>query len=292
MFVEKTPNYLKELKERREALGLTLADLFQRTRISVSYLQAIENGDFHLLPVSVYTKNFIRTYARTLGVDSEPILADYENYLNSGKGIQTQSSKDTPEEKGFFTRIANHKTYWRIAAVLIIVGIVTWLISKQYQSSSDIINSTERIAGTASENTEQAVPSALNTVTTATTNPRAVTALERNVTNEKTKVDEQLSAAKSLKENNSLVSKNVEPAVNNEDAGLLVINAVEDTWMRIKTDQNPSFQIFLKAGEKFERKAASVKMDIGNASGIKIQFKGKKMENLGKQGQVVHLQLP
>ena len=102
MFVEKTPNYSQELKEKREALGLSLADVFRRTRISVAYLQAIENNDFQLLPVSVYTKNFIRTYARALGVDSEPIIANYENYLNSRKSIQTQPPRNASEKKKCF----------------------------------------------------------------------------------------------------------------------------------------------------------------------------------------------
>jgi len=48
----------------------------------------------------------------------------------------------------------------------------------------------------------------------------------------------------------------------------------------------------LKRGEKIERKAASFDLDIGNAGGIKIQFKGKNIENLGKSGQVTHLRLP
>lgn len=105
MFVEKNPNnYSQELKTKREALGLSLADLFQRTRISVAYLQAIENNDFHLLPVSVYTKNFIKTYALALGVDSEPILINYESYLNSRKRIQTLPLKDSPERKKYFCK--------------------------------------------------------------------------------------------------------------------------------------------------------------------------------------------
>jgi len=33
-------------------------------------------------------------------------------------------------------------------------------------------------------------------------------------------------------------------------------------------------------------------MDIGNAGGVRIQFDGKTIENLGKSGQVIHLRLP
>ncbi|KUG23442.1 transcriptional regulator, xre family [hydrocarbon metagenome] len=299
MFVEKTPNYSQELKEKREALGLSLADVFRRTRISVAYLQAIENNDFQLLPVSVYTKNFIRTYARALGVDSEPIIANYENYLNSRKSIQTQPPRNASEKKNVFARIASPKAYWSIASVLIVVSIVTWLISKQYQSSSDIIDSTGAITAAVSENKVQTVNPALNSVTTATPNQQAAAELEKNKINEQSQIKTQSipakienNAAKPLKEQFSLPSKKVETAVNDKEAGLLVISAIEETWIRIKADQTPSFQILLKAGEKFERKAASFDMDIGNAGGIKIQFKGKKMENLGKSGQVVHLRLP
>ena len=83
-----------------------------------------------------------------------------------------------------------------------------------------------------------------------------------------------------------------QPAIHSEEASLLIIDAIEETWIRITADQNPSFEILLKSGEKFERKAASLEMDIGNAGGIKIQFKGKNIENLGKSGEVTHLRLP
>ena len=300
MFIEKTPNnYSHELKTKREALGLSLADLFQRTRISVSYLQAIENNNFHLLPVSVYTKNFIKTYARTLGIDSEPILINYENYLNSRKGIQTLSSKDVSERKNIIARIANPKTYWGIASVLIVISVVAWLISKQYQSSSDIINSTRRIAVAIPENKEQAVNSPVNTTVPISQQVKATPELALNEINKQSQVKAQSisskmenNAEKPSKEQVSLSVKNVQPAVNSEEASLLIISAIEETWIRIKTDQNPSFQVLLKPGEKFERKAVSFYMDIGNAGGIKIQFKGKNIENLGKSGQVTHLRLP
>ena len=71
------------IRTKREALGMTLKDVFALTRISVVNLEAIENGDFHDLPVPIYTKNFIKTYAQALDLDSKPILDSYEAYLNS-----------------------------------------------------------------------------------------------------------------------------------------------------------------------------------------------------------------
>lgn len=74
-----------DLKALRESRGLTLNDLFQITKISPVNLEAIENGDFHLLPPPVYTKAFIKTYAQIIGIDSKEVLDRYERYLETSK---------------------------------------------------------------------------------------------------------------------------------------------------------------------------------------------------------------
>ena len=298
MFLEEKPDSnSQELKTKREALGLSLADVFQRTRISIANLQAMENNDFHLLPTSAYSKNFIKTYARTLGIDSEPILVKYEDYLNSRKGVQKLSTIEIPERKPLLRRIASPKIYLGITFVLIVISVVVWLISKQYQSSSDIINPSRRISVAVPENKERTVNSPVNVTVPINQQVKDSPKLALNEINKQsqgetpsTSVNGGTNAVKPSQEQVSL--PDIKPAVNNEEASLLIINAIEDTWIRIKADQNPSFQILLKSGEKFERKAESFDMDIGNAGGIKIQFKGKNIENLGKSGQVTHLRLP
>jgi cytoskeletal protein RodZ len=176
---------------------------------------------------------------------------------------------------------------------------VAWLISKQYQSSSDIINPIGRIAVAVPENKEQTVNSPVNVTAPINQQVKDSPKLALNEINKQSQVKAQSisdkmenNAVKPSKEQVSLPVKNVQSAVNGEEASLLIINAIEETWIRIKADQNPSFQILLKPGEKFERKAVGFDLDIGNAGGIKIQFKGKNIENLGKSGQVTHLRLP
>ena len=71
-----------------------------------------------------------------------------------------------------------------------------------------------------------------------------------------------------------------------------MIYAIEETWIRIQADDKEPFQVLLRPGEKISRKAARFNMDIGNAGGVRIQFDGKNLENLGKTGQVIHLRLP
>ena len=68
------------MQGRQGIWGLTLRDLSQATKIRLSYLEAIERGDFQLLPEPIYSEMFIRTYAREVGIDPEAIMVHYRQY--------------------------------------------------------------------------------------------------------------------------------------------------------------------------------------------------------------------
>ena len=293
---EKINNTFLSLKEKRKALGLTLKDIFQRTRISIVNLEAIENGDLHLLPVPTYTRNFIKTYARTLNIDSKPILESYENYLSSLQIAETPSPENVPENISFLSKIGQYKAYLWTAAVLIFIVIVSLFISSRYQPATDINNNLagkiaaidpEKKADTLSPSTKATVP----------VNEQAK-AIPQPVSNEINKTKQIPAQSNAIRQESAATqprassAQNTRALASSEEASLLIIKATEETWIRIKADQNPSYQILLKPGEKIERKAASFDMDIGNAGGIKIQFKGKNIENIGKSGEVIHLRLP
>lgn len=66
-----------ELKIARESQEISLEDIFAATKISIKFLEAIENGDFKILP-QVYVRVFIRSYAEQVGLDPEDILKKYD----------------------------------------------------------------------------------------------------------------------------------------------------------------------------------------------------------------------
>jgi hypothetical protein len=64
------------LKRCREALGLTLTEMTERTRIRG--LDHLESERFERLPAELYLKSYLTTYARELGVrDVEALAASY-----------------------------------------------------------------------------------------------------------------------------------------------------------------------------------------------------------------------
>lgn len=76
------------LRKRRAERGLTLSDSERDTRISRSYLQALEAERWDALPAPVYTRGFLRSYGRHLGLDPEELIAMLPAELPRPPGLE------------------------------------------------------------------------------------------------------------------------------------------------------------------------------------------------------------
>ena len=63
------------LAAKRGERGLTIEQAAAATRIRPHYLSALESDDLQRLAAPVYAKGHLRTYARYLGLDPEPLVA-------------------------------------------------------------------------------------------------------------------------------------------------------------------------------------------------------------------------
>lgn len=66
------------LKKKRIELGLSLEVVEEQTKIRKRYLEAIETGDWSVLPGDVYARGFVRAYAEAVGLDGRELLAQKE----------------------------------------------------------------------------------------------------------------------------------------------------------------------------------------------------------------------
>lgn len=65
------------LRGAREEMGLSYQDVEESIKIRAVYLRAIEEERFEELPGAAYTKGFMRTYAKFLGLDGDAVIAAY-----------------------------------------------------------------------------------------------------------------------------------------------------------------------------------------------------------------------
>jgi cytoskeletal protein RodZ len=282
-----TPEDFLGLKAKRETLRLTLQDISALTRISLINLEAIENGAFCHLPAPIYSKNFIKSYARALNLDSKPLLDSYESYLTSLQAIQTPLPEmETPEP--LIKRIAPYKVSIAAASIIIAVIVVALIVFLRQEPVPSVVVPPPSI-----------VPAAPQPAVSTPENPSEQAVQAKTITKPAVETtnppppQQKSAAAVNIPPGQGLplVEKKATGVIS-AGTDLLVIKATEEAWLRIRIDQNPPFQVLLKPGEEIKRTGSVFELDIGNAGGITMQFKGKTVENLGKSGEVIHLQLP
>ncbi|MBU0994640.1 MAG: helix-turn-helix domain-containing protein [Proteobacteria bacterium] len=66
-----------DIKELREKIGIELEEIFEIERISVSILKSIEGDQVDQLPSPIYLKNFLKSYAEVLHLDSKVLVDGY-----------------------------------------------------------------------------------------------------------------------------------------------------------------------------------------------------------------------
>jgi cytoskeleton protein RodZ len=64
----------QELAAAREARGLALADVAQQLKFAPRQLEALEQEHFEALPGATFTRGMVRSYARLLKLDPEPLV--------------------------------------------------------------------------------------------------------------------------------------------------------------------------------------------------------------------------
>ena len=85
--------FYTELKALRKQQGINLEEIHNRTKINLSYLEAIEEGRFDLLP-HTYIRLFVRAYATEIGANPDEIVNNLENFL----GNKTSAPKPKKDE--------------------------------------------------------------------------------------------------------------------------------------------------------------------------------------------------
>ncbi len=124
------------LRRQREMREITLREISDATKISLRYLEALEQERFDLLPAKVFARGFLRQYARYVGLDPDEAV----NRL-------LVAEEDEPgEEEGEEERGADRERWspvesaatWKnvllvggLAALLLaLVFLVPWLIER------------------------------------------------------------------------------------------------------------------------------------------------------------------
>jgi hypothetical protein len=69
----------QNFKAAREKKRVSLSQAALKTYIKIQHLEAMERDDFSRMPAPIYARGFIRSYCEFLGIDSAPLLQEYND---------------------------------------------------------------------------------------------------------------------------------------------------------------------------------------------------------------------
>jgi cytoskeletal protein RodZ len=123
----------ENLRRERELRGIGLRDIADSTKISVRFLQALEQDRLDVLPGGLFPRAFLRQYARYLGLDADRLAEDFVMYhrLEAEPEPLAEAPSRKPTKRPTTPRGA------AIAAALLLVIGVLWLLQSRPSSSDN-----------------------------------------------------------------------------------------------------------------------------------------------------------
>ena len=135
------------LAEAREQAGLTVEEIASRTRIRRTLVLGIEADDFSACGGDFYARGHVRNYAKAVGIDPEPLLAEFdasrpEAAPPRATDVFESETHARPERRG---------PNWSAAMAAALVLVVVYGVAQVLSGGGDDPAVTGGGSGTASE---------------------------------------------------------------------------------------------------------------------------------------------
>ncbi len=117
----------QEIKRERELRGISLQEIAASTRISLKFLQALEEDRLDVIPGKFFIRAILRSYAKSIGLDENQVLNRYQELQSSfdsqvdGEVSKKPSSRPIRRRRNLFLLLAS-------IFVILALGLVSILV--------------------------------------------------------------------------------------------------------------------------------------------------------------------
>lgn len=291
------------LREARTTKGLTLAEVQEQIRINARFLDALERGDYAVLPTPVHVRGFLRNYARFLGLDPQPLVERYERYLSQPQAVPQPNNghRDTVEvvqlpphqDQPFFDpvnfqvddgRSRSSESFVRLIIIVALIAALV-LIANRFipmlladRDGSEAI--TEGITQVIQNVTDQIGPTEASPESASDSS----TAVEGKATADTSIISTSRNNAAEAANPEPLPTRPILPAM---DTIHLKLEITERTWMEVTVDGDIVFSGIARNGDPpYEWVAQdTVKVNTGNAIAVFVTINDIQWGRMGERGE-------
>ncbi|HCE2052829.1 TPA: cytoskeleton protein RodZ [Vibrio parahaemolyticus] len=296
------------LKNKRESLGMTQKQVADRLRLRVSVIEDIENNRFESQQVATFTRGYLRSYAKFVGLDEKVVLVALEQTADV-------KPKEQEIEMQSFSRKTKHEKHnsrimlltWVIAIVIIGISAAWWWQNQQENSLAQVVAeaNVETSQPSADEiadidlMTEEELIASTPAELAASNNTASESSINAAQTDEVVPAETEESTTEATQEPVALIeaAEEVQEAspVVPEGMTLLTMKFKADCWIQVKdTNGKTLVSGTQKPGQEVELTGkAPFKVILGAPEGVTMTFASEPVDLSGyTSGKVARFTLP
>ncbi|SKA50055.1 cytoskeleton protein RodZ [Photobacterium toruni] len=301
------------LRQAREQLGYSQVDIANRLRLRLAVINDIETNCFDSEKISTFTRGYVRSYAKYVGLDDVAVVALLDDYGHS---------KPTAQEMQSFSRRTNREAHdsrimgltWILAVIFVGVTAVWWWQNSHLERDTTPVVDVANVAKVTPTTdiptpdtivTSPAVESSTATITdgvtptvsaevtpTVNTDTVPMPAVSTDIATTVKSVAATTTTDTEIKEPTA-----VTPAITTETeaAPALQLAFVADCWIDIRDANGKRLESGIKtAGQTLDINGkAPFRVRLGAPSAVKIELKGQPFDlSRYPAGRPVTLTLP
>lgn len=242
------------LQHERLAKKLTIDRVHRETKIKAEYIEAIEHDDVAVFPAEVYYKNFLRTYAKYLYLDAAEMISIYEQVkIEKQQEYLRLNKKDTVGES-FYKFYDKYKKFVVVSLISFVALCFLLIVVKIIYNINSAFPAEETTVNDYMQNLET---------------PQQYT--DNNVA-------EQINVKEEIKEKSETTPVAKEQKQSAEEI-TLQINAKQNTWVKLQSDNRTSFEGILQKGHHYTSKAKNkFLLKVGNTDGVEVLFNNEVVD--------------
>jgi cytoskeleton protein RodZ len=269
----------EELRQQRESLGLTLADVERLTKIREIYLYSLEQGNVDALPSTVQGRGILNNYSSFLSIDPEKIQNRFAEGLQQ-KRLETAAVELTSFDGKTTKTKKTPVTGWRrFLTIDLLVGTSVLVIL-----SVLVIWGAIQVIGTSHTVAEPT----LDSISDILVNPVTETA--------SVETTGSLEVAPDITQSTQVISTvpvDILATITSVNTGpiQLVVVALQRSYLKVTSDGKEVINGRIIPGNVYTFTGSTkILLNSGNAGGIQIYFNQNDMGILGMVGEVVSLE--
>jgi cytoskeleton protein RodZ len=282
----------ENLRREREMRGISLDEIAASTRIAIRFFQAMEADDFASLPGGIFTRSFIRSYAKYLGLDEEQVIAEYQ---------LTAQPKDLELSRLMFASSSNsprpERRSWLLpgllAAAMLAGGYALFRYAHRSEEAPSISPSTGLGEKTGPETSPPAPAETSAAGSSSAPAPSSAGSAPASNPASAGQDPSQKQSPSADRQSQPAATPAAPPAgpTTSEDM-VLQVAATERVWVSVDADGKTALQRTLDPQDIRTIKAKDhFDLLTGNAQGLILTLNGETLKPVGREGEVrkVHL---